>query len=188
MPGCQDLPHATSLACMDHLTRLAQPSARFAGDRGGADALTRDAIARVADNVGYLRAVVALCTTRLLMPIVASGDETMEQDPDRHAEMAAVTIGDEDGSALLAFTGLDSMEAWQAGARPILCHLDELAATVFEAGANQLLLDAAGPAPFVMAGELLERLADGFRLVEFEDGDFAWVKPAPPGGQAPAGG
>lgn len=173
---------------MDHVHRLAQPSARFAGDLGQADALTRDAIARASDNVGYLRAVVALCTSRLLMPIVASGDETMERDPDRHAEMAAVTIGDEDGSALLAFTGLDAMEAWQAGARPILCHLDELAATVPEAGADELLLDVAGPHPFVISRELLEQLADGFRLVEFDDGDFAWVRPASPGELGPATG
>ncbi len=173
---------------MDHLHRLAQPSARFAGDRGEADALTRDVIARASDNVGYLRAVVALCTSRLLMPIVASGDDTMEQDPDRQAEMAAVTIGDDDGSALLAFTGLDSMEAWHAGARPILCHLDELAATVPEAGADQLLLDVAGPVPFVISRELLEQLAGGFRLVEFDDGDFAWVGTATPGKQGPGTG
>ena len=113
---------------MDHLSRLAQPSARFDGDTGEADELTRRALAGASDHVGYIRALVALCTSRLLMPIVATGDETMSPDPDRHAEMAAVTVSDGQHTALLAFTGVDSMQAWQSDARPILCHLDELRA------------------------------------------------------------
>lgn len=161
---------------MDRLTRLAQPSARFDGDTGEADEITRRAIAGARDHTGYIRALVALCTTRLLLPVVASGDETMHQDPDRHAELAAVTLTDGDDTVLLAFTGLDSMEAWQSGARPVLCTLDELAASVAPAGATQLLLDVAGPVPFVIAGEALSLLADGFRAVEFEGEDFAWVK------------
>lgn len=161
---------------MDHLSRLAQPSARFDGDTGEADELTRRAIAGAGDHVGYIRALVALCTSRLLMPIVATGDETMAPAPDRHAEMAAVTVSDGQHTALLAFTGLDSMQAWQAGARPVLCHLDELAATVRPAGADQLLIDVAGPVPLVIAGEALDLIADGHRAVEFEGGEFAWVK------------
>lgn len=161
---------------MDHLHRLAQPSARFDGDKGEADPITRRAIAEVRDHTGYIRALVALCTSRLLMPVVATGDETMHQDPDREAELAAVTITDGTDTALLAFTGIDSMQAWQAGARPVLCHLDELAATVVPAGANQLVIDVAGPVPFVLAGEALRLVAEGFRAVEFEGEDFAWVK------------
>lgn len=161
---------------MDHLHRLAQPSARFDGDTGEADPITRRAIADVRDHTSYIRALVALCTSRLLMPVVASGDETMHQDPDREAELSAVTITDGTDTALLAFTGIDSMQTWQAGARPILCHLDELAATVEPAGANQLVIDVAGPVPLVLAGEALSLIADGFRAVEFEGEDFAWVK------------
>lgn len=161
---------------MEHLHRLAQPSARFDGDTGEADLITRRAIADVRDHTGYIRALVALCTTRLLMPVVASGDETMHQDPDREADLAAVTITDGTDTALLAFTGIDSLKTWQADARPILCHLDELAATVEPAGANQLVVDVAGPVPFVLAGEALRLVAEGFRAVEFEGEDFAWVK------------
>lgn len=164
---------------MDKLSALAQPSARFAGDHGEPDELTRQAISRVEDTISYLRALVVLCTSRFLLPIVASGDETMHQDPDRHAEMAAVTVSDGNATALLAFTGVDSMLAWQPDARPVLCHLDELAATAEPAGADQLLIDAAGPVPFTIEGEILARIADGFRLVEFEGAEFAWVKPAP---------
>ena len=97
---------------MADLRSLAQPNARFAGDDGAPDPLTRAAIARVRDHTSYIRAIVALCTSRLLMPIVATGDDSMDgPDPDRHAEMAAVTLQDETGSYLLAFTGVDSMKA-----------------------------------------------------------------------------
>lgn len=162
---------------MAQLRSLAQPSSRFAGDDGAPDPLTREAMARAQDHTGYIRAIVALCTSRLLMPIVATGDESMEgPDPDRHAEMAAVTLRDGTGSYLLAFTGLDSLKLWSADARPVPCLLDELCATVGAADAEQLLIDVAGPTPFVIAGEALSLLADGHRLVEFEGEDFAWVK------------
>ncbi|MGO1384623.1 MAG: SseB family protein [Arachnia sp.] len=169
-------------------SHLAQPSTRFLGDDGSPDPLVRVALAAVTDQVSYSRAVVALCTARLLMPIVASGDETGEHDPKRRAEMAAVTLSDRGISYLLAFTGMDAMRTWQADARPVLCHLDELAASVASAGATQLLLDMAGPTSFVLAGDLLDAIAEGNRLVEFEDGDFAWVRraseaPTPSGDQ-----
>ncbi len=157
---------------------LAQPSTRFLGDDGSPDPVVRGALASVVDQVSYSRALVALCASRLLMPIVASGDETGEHDPERRAEMAAVTLSNNGTSHLLAFTGMDAMRAWQPDARPVLCHLDELAASVAPAGATELLLDMAGPAPFVLSGELLAAIADGNRLVEFEDGDFAWVRQA----------
>lgn len=162
---------------MVELRSLAQPNSRFAGDDGSPDPLVRAAIAKANTHAGYIRALVALCTARLLLPIVASGDEGGDEpDPTRHAEMAAVTLKDETGSYLLAFTGYDSLKAWQADARPVPCLLDELCATVEPAGAERLLIDIAGPVPFVIAGDALKQFADGFRLVEFEGEDFAWVK------------
>lgn len=162
---------------MVELRSLAQPNARFAGDDGSPDPLTRAAMARADTQEGYIRALVALCTTRLLLPIVASGDDSSDgPDPDRHAEMAAVTLNDETGNYLLAFTGYDSLRAWRPDARPVPCLLDELCATVEAAGAQQLLIDVAGPASLVIAGDALQRFAEGFRLVEFEGEDFAWVK------------
>ncbi|MEZ5087868.1 MAG: SseB family protein [Tessaracoccus sp.] len=155
---------------------LAQPSARFAGDAGDADPLVRQALARAIDQTSYIRAVVALCASRLLMPIVASGDETDHPDPDRHAEMAAVTLQTEGITHLLAFTGLDSMRAWNPQARPVLCLLDELAVTVAPSNASRLLIDVAGPVPFVIEGEILAQLAAGRALMEFEGGEFAWVE------------
>lgn len=160
-----------------HGQRLAQPSAAFAGDHGEADPQVREAIAKATDQKGYLRALVALCTSRLLMPIVASGEDHMDGPrPDRHAEMAAVTVASATGErALLAFTGIDSLQAWQPQARPVPCTLDDLAATVAEAGASHLLLDATGPVPFEITPELVAELAQGHRLVEMEPGQFGWM-------------
>lgn len=161
---------------MAQLRSLGQPSSRFAGDDGAPDQVTREAMAKARDHTGYIRAIVALCTSRLLMPIVATGDEAADgPDRERRAEMAAVTLRDESGSYLLAFTGVDSLKLWSSDARPVPCLLDELCATVPAAGAQQLLIDVAGPTPFVIAGEALTLLADGNRLVEFEGEDFAWV-------------
>lgn len=157
---------------------LAQPSSRFTGDRGEADPIVRNALARVVDQTSYIRAIVALCTSRLLMPIIASGDETDHPDPDRHAEMAAVTLEADGATHLLAFTGIDALRAWNPDARPVLCLLDELAATVAASHSTRLLIDVAGPASLVLEDEILDLLSGGHALVEFEDGEFAWVKAA----------
>lgn len=160
---------------MESRRTLAQPSARFAGDDGSPDPITRQLITNATDQISYARALVGLCTSRLLLPVVASGDDTPHQDPERHAELAAVTLQTQAGNHLLAFTGLDSLQAWRPDARPVLCTLDEVAATVEPAGAGRILLDAAGPVPFVIAGDELKALAGGARLVEFAGGEFAWV-------------
>lgn len=160
-----------------HGQRLAQPNPAFKGDRGEADPTVRAALAAAGDQLGYLRAVAHLCTGRLLMPIVASGDDSMDgPDPERHAEMAAVTVASATGErALIAFTGIDALTAWRADARPVPCTLDDLAATVTEAGASHLLLDLAGPTPFELGPDLLAELAQGRRLVEVEPGQFGWM-------------
>jgi hypothetical protein len=91
-----------------------------------------------------------------------------------------VTLTDESATYLLAFTGIDALRAWQPDARPVPCLLDELAATVEPAGASRLLIDAAGPVPFVIEGDPLTRLADGNALVELDTGEFVWIKAEEP--------
>lgn len=159
------------------MRNLASPNPAFADDRGEPDPLVREALASGDDHIGYLTAVAALCTSRLLLPIVASGDDSMNgPDPDRHAEMAAVSVRSAAGErALLAFTGLDSLQAWQADARPVLCTLDDLAATVVETGDQALIIDIAGPVPFVIETDLIAQLAQGRRLVALPDGGFGWM-------------
>ncbi len=158
---------------------LRQPGSAFIGDRGDPDPAVRDAIAASGEDLpaSYLRAVASLCGSRLLMPVVASGDDSSDgPDPDRHAELAAVSIEAADGRrALLAFTGIDALVAWEPRARPVPATLDDLAATVLETGATALLIDPAGPVPFVIGEDLVAQLSQGRRLVELEDGGFGWA-------------
>lgn len=159
----------------------------FPGDDGAAAADTRVALAQAAREpgpTGYLRAVAALCTDRLLVPVVATatrlGETTGGLTSDQEAEMAVVMLQTPDGrQAMLAFTGLDSLQAWGPGSRPVPVTLDRLAATAQTEGATAVLIDFAGPAALVIEGEVLAALAAGHRLVEMGDGGFGWAVPTP---------
>ena len=169
---------------VDHERTLA-PSP-FPGDDGAASADTRDALARAARAAApaaYLSAVATLCTDRLLVPVVAIatrlGTTTGGLASDKEAEMAVVMLRTADGrQAMLAFTGLDSLRAWQPDARPVPITLDRLAATAQTEGATAVLVDFAGPAALVLEGEVLASLAAGHRLVETADGEFGWAIPS----------
>lgn len=172
--------------------RLAQPNARFAGDQGDADVQARAALAQAAaagTQQAYLDAVVALGEARLLLPVMAAGDDGHTgPNPERRAEFSAVLVENAAGAkALLAFTGLDSLHAWNRTARPVPCTLDELAATVHEAGAEALLVDGAGPEPFVLAEDVLDALSQGRRLVRLGDGGYGWLMPAREGDEISPG-
>ncbi len=157
---------------------LGKVNAAYAGDRGDADPVVREALAAVGEEATtYLNAVEALCAARLFVPVVATGDDSSDgPDPDRHAELAAVSVQADDGRrALLAFTGIDSLQAWEARARPVPGTLDDVCATVVEAEASALLVDVAGPVPFVIESDLVAELAQGKRLVRLEDGGYGWL-------------
>lgn len=160
---------------------LGQPNPAWAGDHGDPDPAVRRALAAQNQEHGYLRAIVALGGARLLLPVVASGDDSMAgPDPDRHAELAAVTIEGPGGQrGLLAFTGLDAMRAWEPSARPVPCTVDELAATAVDAGASVLVVDLAGPHSLVVGDDVVAQLGKGRRLVELpaDEGvaQFGWM-------------
>jgi hypothetical protein len=156
---------------------LGRPSAAYAGDTGEPDPQLRGLLAAATDHDGYLTAVAALCTARFLLPVLAIGDEGgTAPDPDRHAELQAAILATADGrTALPAFTGIDALQAWRAGARPVPCRLDELAASAVEQGCVAVLVDLAGPSPLVIEGELLAQLARGRRLVRLDDGGWGWL-------------
>jgi hypothetical protein len=100
---------------------------------------------------------------------------------DKEAEMSVVTLQAQDGRrALLAFTGLDSLQGWQPGARPVPVTLDRAAQTARNEDLAALLIDIAGPHTLVLEGDVLDELAAGHRLVELSDGEFGWVTPAVP--------
>ena len=118
---------------------LGQVNAAFAGDRGEPDPGVRAAIAASDGTVTrYLDAVAELCTARLLVPVVVTGDGRRF---------------DADG----------------------VSRLDDVCATVDEAGAEALLIDVAGPVPFVVESDLVGELAQGRRLVRLDDGGYGWL-------------
>ena len=160
---------------------LGQPNASFAGDTGAPDPAVR-AILADADSGGsaYPRAVAALCTSRLLLPIVATGDEGGDgPDPTRHAAMAAVLLESAAGQrGVVVFTGIDLFSAWRPDARPVPCTLDDVAATAVETGSAAIVVDINGPHPLVIEGDLIAQFAAGRRLVELKDGGFGWLSVA----------
>jgi len=170
---------------VDHERRLA-PSP-FPGDDGLATPATRRALADAAQRPttpDYLRAVAELCTARLLVPVVATatrlGQTVGGLASDKEAEMSVVLLQASDGRrAMLAFTGLDSMQAWNPGARPVPVTIDLAAKTARGEGVAVLLVDFAGPHPLVVDGEVLAELAVGHRLVETAPDVFGWAVPVP---------
>ena len=157
----------------------------FPGDDGLPEVGVREALGRFASSyepADYLRAVAALCGDRLLVPVVATATEVGTTvgglASDKEAEMAVVMLQRTDGGkAMLGFTGLDALQAWDARARPVPVTVDKVAQTAAAEGAVAVLVDVAGPHPLVLDGEVLDALALGHRLVDLGDG-FGWAMPA----------
>ncbi len=157
------------------------------GDRGEPDPGLRRAVAgATTSRTGYLDAIVALCTARLFMAVM-SPQAPAPRDAEvpgvaapQVNELGAVLLTHRDGTrALLCFSGMDAMVAWDSRARPVPGTLDDLAATVTEAGADVLLLDVAGPVPMVIGKDLVDQLSQGRRLVRMADGGYGWMSTAP---------
>lgn len=162
--------------------RALNPSA-FPGDTGEATPGTRRLLAaqnRDRTVSAYLAAVAALCGDRLLVPVVATATRRAEAAPgrvsDAEAEMSVVGLRLADGRrALLAFTGLDSLAAWDPAARPVPVTVDAAAGAARDDGADAVLVDPAGPDPLLIDGEVLDRLGAGHRLVDLGGGEFGWA-------------
>ena len=181
---------------MDH-ERILAPSP-FPGDDGVADPAARRALAASVREPGtttYLRAVASLCATRVLVPVVATATRTATVEAgrgaglssDKEADMSVVMLQAADGRrALLGFTGLDALKAWNAQARPVPVTLDLAAQTARAEGVDTVLVDVAGPHPLAIDGEVLDGLAQGHRLLEVAEGEFGWAVPvAEDGGPEP---
>ena len=91
--------------------------------------------------------------------------------------MATVLLTGRDGrQALLGFTGLDSLAAWRADARPVPVSARDAARSALQEEAAALLLDVAGPTPYAVEGEALRGLARGWSIVATPEGP-AWAAP-----------
>jgi hypothetical protein len=159
----------------------------FPGDDGQADPVVRTRLAAAAGGApeDYLRAVAQLCAVRLLVPVVATatveGQTVAGLTADKEAEMAVVLLQTPDGRrAMVAFTGMDALTAWNTEARPVPVTLDLAAASAVQEQAEALLIDVGGPHPLALDGTVLRQLAEGHRLVEVAHGEFGWAVPAAP--------
>ncbi|WP_307816576.1 SseB family protein [Nocardioides limicola] len=158
------------------------PSSEFAGDSGTVDPEVAAALATyAADRARRGEVLQALAGSRLLVPVVAVLGE-VEYDErglahDKSSDMAAVLLKGRDGRlALLAFTGTESMVAWNADARPVPVTAQVAAASAIQDGAAALLVDVAGPVTVVVEGEDLEGLARGWPLARVGD-QVVWIRP-----------
>lgn len=168
--------------------RLLADSA-FPDDDGAATEETRALLARAdgsTEPADYLRAVAQLCADRVLVPVVATATALGETShgasgqgvSDKEAEMAVVMLQAADGRrAMVAFTGTDALEAWDASARPVPVTVDVAAQSALADNAIAVLVDYAGPHSLVIDGEVLAQLAQGHRLVELPGGEFGWAVP-----------
>lgn len=138
---------------------------RFPADDGSADpGVTAALAAYLAGRVSQRSALLALATSRLLVPVVAmAADQGQDSAGGReHAsEMMLPTVVGNDGQpALLAFTCAGSLARWRPEARPVPVH----ASAVWQAAAQEtgaVVIDLAGPVPVAVTGARLAMLAAG---------------------------
>lgn len=152
----------------------------FPGDTGEADPAVAAALVEYAEGrAPYVAVLAALCAARVLVPVVAVLGE-VEYDEnglprEKSADMATVLMTGADGrQGLLAFTSLASLQAWQADARPVPVRVRDAAEAALHDGATALLVDLAGPVPFVIEERDLRPLAAGYTLASV-GGSPAWI-------------
>jgi hypothetical protein len=151
---------------MSHDRSLASP--QFPDDDGSVDPRLRAAFG---DDVAVL---VALADVRVFVPIVALLGE-VPADGDKNADMAAVLMTGADGrQALLAFSSVASMAAWDPQARPVPILGRDAARAALDEGAAAILLDLANDTFTVVETDDVQHLAGGHRLVQ-TDADPVWL-------------
>jgi hypothetical protein len=147
--------------------QLAFPS--FAGDDGSADPSLLAALG----SGDHGRVLAALTRARLLVPVVALLGEISYAGglaADKSSDMAVVLLTGQDGRrALLAFSSVDSLQAWQADARPMPATAVLAATAAVQEGADAIVIDVAGPRSAVIESDDVRRLAAG---------THAWAAPA----------
>ena len=160
------------------------PGPGFAGDDGSVSPQRGEALAAYdADpSTRYDETLSVLQDHRLLVPVVAVLGDTEEDAQglahDKTSDMAAVLMKGRDGrTALLAFTGTESLRRWDPQARPVPVTAIDAARAAVQDGADALLVDVAGPVLLAVETDDLRELAQGNRLVRFSD-RYGWVTPA----------
>ena len=161
------------------------PDPGFADDTGATSAGVTAALAAYdADERLLPEALVAIQSSRLIVPVVAVLGEAETDDNglvhDKSSDMATVLLTGTDGrQALLAFTGLEAMAAWNSQARPVPVTAQTAAVSAVQEGAAALLVDVAGPVTLVVSGDDLSGFAQGWRLERLGERSV-WIRPSEP--------
>jgi hypothetical protein len=151
---------------MTHDRTLASP--QFPDDDGSVDPLLAEAFG---DDLAVL---AALADARVFVPFFGGLGE-VPSDGYKNADMAAVLMTGADGrQALLAFSSIASMAAWDPQARPVPILGRDAARATLDEGAAAILLDLANETFTVVETDDVEHLAAGHRLVQSEAGP-AWI-------------
>jgi len=142
------------------------PSHGFSGDTGAADAALVAALAeaqRMPGDDAETAVMERVARARWLVPVVAVASEVDEPGPhavDARSDMAAVTLTSPDGSrALPMFTSLESLAAWDAGARPVPVRAAAAAQAAISEECHVLVVDVASPHATVLRPSMLWALA-----------------------------
>jgi hypothetical protein len=158
------------------------PDPGFAGDDGTASPPVVEALSAYAEDPDgrHPDALAVLQDARVLVPVVAVLGEAETDERgltrDKTSDMAAVLMRGQDGrTALLAFTGAGSLQRWNPDARPVPVTARDAARAARQDGADALVVDVAGPVLFVVEGEDLAALADGWTLTRASGPATAWA-------------
>ncbi|MHC8495998.1 MAG: SseB family protein [Actinomycetes bacterium] len=135
---------------------------QFQHDDGSGDQQLLAALDQFAtDPTTFAELFSALARARLLVPVVAVLDEADDSGGDKSSHMATVTLVQPDGRrGLLAFTSQESLARWDPTARPVPAMAISVAAASIAEHADGVLIDVAGPTPFVIDGPALQSLAE----------------------------
>lgn len=151
---------------MNHERGLAEP--QFPGDDGLVDPLLAPALG---DDVAVMQ---ALGEARVFVPIIPLLGE-VPAEGDKNADMAAVLMTGADGrTALLAFSSVEAMGAWDEQARPVPVLGRDAARAALAEDATALLLDLGSSSFVVVETSDVEHLAAGHQLVRTPAGT-AWI-------------
>jgi len=161
----------------DGMIDLRAGDERYRDDHGDADPAVAAALAAYAAGTrGEHAALLALAESRLLVPVVAmvADDDEMQSDGlagEKASEMAMLKIIGRDGrQALPVFTSLETVHRWRGAARPVPVP----AMRVWQSARQEscaVVIDIAGPVPFVVEGTRLAALAGGAVPAMHEDPD-----------------
>jgi hypothetical protein len=147
------------------------PYPGFADDHGSvAPGVAAALTAYDGGEATYAETLAVLQQARLLVPVVALAH-------DKSSDMATVLLTGRDGRmALLAFTGLEQLRAWDPQARPVPVDSALAARAAAQDGAEALVIDVAGPTRFVIEGDDLAAVAAGWTLARVGE-RTAWIRP-----------